>query len=1528
MRLNPPVTRWHLIELTLNGANIFLHLLEFIFAIKTSSPVFLKLGAVFMGLAWAASLSMTYHEYRRGTAHTWPLITWLVSAFVAQSLKLQVLKYNVSHSSPEFIISVLHFICYGILGCASFAYNVAPPDSIRDVFTDLMGNEVSNSTEQDLRTIPLDSMNGDSVGDDGNKKNETSTEIVYGAYPASPYSPEENSGTVGAMFFSWLNPLLDLSSKRPLEAPDLPQLSKVDETSRLTDALEQAWLEQVKSHDPSFFKALVKTFGRQFAIAGLFKMVNDGLIFVGPIILGLLITFIQTPSEPLWHGLMYAAIMGFASVIQSLFIHMYFFRVFRVGQQIRASIAGLVYRKAFTMSFDSRKKYTVGEMVNHQSVDTSRLDGTMPYLHMIWSGPIQIVVSLALLYRIVGVSVFAGLLILILMIPINLQISRVLSVIQKQMMGFKDARNKIVNEVLQGIRVIKYFAWEKSFEEKVEAARKVEIDALQQGAKIKAYTAFIWVASPVIVSLATFGVFTFLGHILTPEIAFPALALINILRFPINALPNVISSVVDSQVSIGRLQAYFLCYDLDVRAVEQDLNEPCAVKIENADFEWVMYRPLLENLNISIPRGALVAIVGEVGSGKSSILATLLGEIPKITGRVIVNGRVAYCPQQAWIQNTTVKNNIVFGAEYNPELYQNVIDVCELRSDLAILQAGDETEIGEKGINLSGGQKQRVSLARSVYQNADIYLLDDPLSAVDAHVGKALFENTIVRHLHGKTRILVTHQLQYMSKVDQIIVISNGKVTEKGTYEQLMNDNGEFAKLIVNHVHDKEENEQHIGSSNSSSSLSGDMEEDHCLLDEVEMKTELQDPSGLTNAVSTTTALDSPRSMSSSEIEETLVELNPELVDEAERTGKTIAEVRMSRDGSKLSPKSTSLEIARNSSQTSQNDSKKKDGGEGKLMTTEERSTGSVDSSVYITYAKAIGGVLMTSSILLFFILDSGSKIASDWWLNIWSAAAELSPPPHSMRYYLALYAVIALSNSVAILIRSFLLIIGAMKAAVTIHQNMLHAVMRSPVSWFDTVPLGRILNRFAKDQYAADESLMRTLSMALSTLFGVISIAIVVGAVTPWILVYVLPLAFLYRYIQQYYLNSSRELQRLNSISRSPVFALFGESLSGLSTIRGYGKVSDFIRLNEEKIDENQKAHFLSTTANRWLGLRLEFVGTCVVFGAALFAVLSRSSLAAGLVGLSITYALQLTSQLNWMVRMSTDVENELVAVERCVQYTKLEPEADLIVEPRPPAAWPQDGSIFFSNLSLRYREGLPLVLRGITCKIKAREKIGVVGRTGAGKSSLMNALFRMTEAASGSIHIDGLNIANIGLEDLRSRLAIIPQDPTLFAGTIRSNLDPFNLYSDSALWSALGNVYLKDQVDSMGKGLESQVTEFGENLSVGSRQLMCLARALLRNPRILVMDEATASIDYKSDEKIQRTIREQFQNATVLTIAHRIATIADSDRVMVLDFGQLIEFDTPERLLQNPNSIFSALSKKSKQSRKEAQDAASSRA
>ena len=717
-RKNPPVTRWHWAEMILNSLAIILLLVEFCWSLVNHQPWFESFGAFLIAVAWGGSLSMTFQEYKRGVKHSWHVISWLVAAFVVQSLKVQAMMNTpISRTEADFVLAVVLFIIYAILGIASFFYNNDPPSLLIEGFQSMnLSEEPQNETEQ----VELEFGNKEEVQE--SQKNVPEIPIVYGAYPESSKSPEENASFFSTLIFDWLTPLLRVGYTRPLQAQDMPNLSRVDSISSLTDDLEQSWLRQTRDGKKSFFRALASSYGTKFLLTGILKLIQDLMLFVGPYLLKLLLEFMEDPSAPFWHGLLYAFLMGLAAVFQSIFLHAYFFRVFRIGQQIRASVSGMVYRKAFRMSFEARKQYTVGEMVNHQSIDSNRLETTMPYLHMIWSGPLQITISLVFLYQIVGVSVFAGLAILLLLIPINVRISRALSVIQKEMMGLKDARNKVVNEALQSIRVIKYFAWEQSFERKILDARQVEVDAIRRSANIRSWTSFLWTASPSIVSLATFMVYTLLGNALTPQIAFPALALINILRFPINAFPTVISSIVDSQVSIARLQTYFLSPDLDESAVEEDLGVPSAVRIIDGEFEWEFGRNTLKKINLDIPVGKLVAIVGQVGCGKSSLLSALLGEIPKISGRVIVNGGIAYCPQQAWIQNTTLRNNVTFGKEYDPAWYDQVIKVCELQSDLDILPAGDQTEIGEKGINLSGGQKQRVSLARSVYQKADLYL--------------------------------------------------------------------------------------------------------------------------------------------------------------------------------------------------------------------------------------------------------------------------------------------------------------------------------------------------------------------------------------------------------------------------------------------------------------------------------------------------------------------------------------------------------------------------------------------------------------------------------------------------------------------------------------------------------------------------------------------------------------------------------------------------------------------------------------
>lgn len=938
---------------------------------------------------------------------------------------------------------------------------------------------------------------------------------------------------------------------------------------------------------------------------------------------------------------------------------------------------------------------------------------------------------------------------------------------------------------------------------------------------------FMWGFIPVLVAMVSFAIYMAMdvNNVLTAEVAFTSLALYNVMRFPLNILPSVITSIVAASVSIERIEKLLVGGELDDFAVEEDIYMDHRVSIKGASFAWKPEKKTLEDITFTAGPSELVAIVGEVGSGKSSLISAILGEIPKISGRVCTKGRVAYVPQQAWMQNATVKANILFGRELEDKRYRQTLKVCELEHDLDVLPAGEKTEIGEKGINLSGGQKQRISLARSVYSDADIYLMDDPLSALDAHVGKDIFDNCICGVLKGKCRILVTHQLQHVRKCDKIILLRDGHIHEMGTYSELMGAKGEFARLIETHTTEVKDEEQ-----------------------------------------------------------------KEEEVKKPKKEGET----------------------------------------EGKITEKEKGQKGSVSSAVYYAYMKELGGPFWVGLILICSVLSTVADMGTNYWLAYWAEAnatkvnvteaqttvftstmnLEEDPAPRSQWFYFQVYALLGLGIAVFQVFQNIFVAYATLKSSKKIHDGMLEHTLRSPMSFFDTTPIGRVLNRLNSDIATVDEELPRVGTMAIRTVLTVGSIIIIIGSVTPIFLLILIPLSFLYRYVQRFYLNSSREIQRLESMSKSPIYSLFAESLTGASTIRAYARQEDLTHLNRTLTQINQEAYNAWFSSNRWLSLRLEFVGSVVVFAASFFTVLQRGNgVNAGQAGLAITYSLQLTSFLNWMVRMSTEVENAFVSVERCVEYTELKMEAPPVADHRPPIDWPNRGHIRMENVSLRYRDGLPLVLRDVSCEIKPAQKVGIVGRTGAGKSSLMLVLFRLVELAQGRVIIDGEDISAIGLDDLRSKLAIIPQEPTLFTGTVRSNLDPFGQYQDQQLWDALDACSLTQQIKAMSKGLDSDIQEGGSNLSVGTRQLVCLGRALLRRSRILVMDEATASVDYETDSLIQETIKREFSNCTVLTIAHRINTIMESDIVMVLEQGQIAEFDSPKNLLQNPNSIFCSL-------------------
>ncbi|XP_049667224.1 ATP-binding cassette sub-family C member 2 isoform X3 [Accipiter gentilis] len=1216
-------------------------------------------------------------------------------------------------------------------------------------------------------------------------------------------------------------------------------------------------------------KTLCKTFWQNLLLSVAFKLVHDGLVFVSPQLLKLLIAFVSDEESFAWQGYLYAILLFLTALIQSLCLQQYFSLCFQLGINVRASLIAAIYKKALTMSSATRKESTVGETVNLMSADAQRFMDTANFVHQLWSSPLQIILSIVFLWRELGPSVLAGIAVIVLLIPINGFLVAKAKTIQVRNMKNKDERMKTMNEILNGIKILKLFAWEPSFEKRVNEVRARELKDLVNFSYLQSISIFLFTCAPFLVSLASFAVYVLVdeNNILDAQKAFTAISLFNVLRFPMAMLPLVLSSLVQTNVSTARLERYLGREDLDTSAIHHNPIAGSAVRFSEATFAWEQDgNAAIRDVTLDIAPGSLVAVVGAVGSGKSSLVSAMLGEMENIKGHVNIQGSLAYVPQQAWIQNATLKDNILFGSELDEARYQQVIKACALLPDLELLPAGDQTEIGEKGINLSGGQKQRVSLARAVYSNADIYVLDDPLSAVDAHVGKYLFEHVLGPKglLQKKTRILVTHSISFLPQVDNIVVLVAGVVSEHGSYSTLLANRGAFAQFL---------------------NLYGSQEED------------------ASEKNTTAVALAGDEEQGDEDIEP-CVEEGPD--DVVTMTLKRDASIRQRELSRSLSKSST------NSWKKAQEEPPKKLKGQ-QLIEKEAVETGKVKFSMYLRYLHAVG-LWYSFWVAMGYVGQYVAFVGTNLWLSAWTDDAQhylnQTYPTEQRDLRIGVFGVLGVSQALFLLFATILSARGAMRASRVMHQQLLSNILRVPMSFFDTTPTGRIVNRFAKDIFTIDETIPMSFRSWLSCFMAIISTLLMISLATPFFALVIIPLSIFYYFVLRFYVSTSRQLRRLDSVTRSPIYSHFGETVSGLSVIRAFGHQERFLQQNESTMDINQKSVYAWIVSNRWLAIRLEFVGSLVVFFSALLAVISKGTLEGGIVGLSVSSALNVTQTLNWLVRTSSELETNIVAVERVHEYTKVKNEAPWVTEKRPPHGWPSKGEIQFVDYKVRYRPELELVLQGITCNIGSTEKVGVVGRTGAGKSSLTNCLFRVLEAAGGMIIIDEVDIATIGLHDLRQNLTIIPQDPVLFSGTLRMNLDPFDQYTDEEVWKALELAHLKTYVQDLPEGLLHLVSEAGENLSVGQRQLVCLARALLRKAKILILDEATAAVDLETDHLIQTTIRSEFADCTVLTIAHRLHTIMDSNRVMVLQAGRIVEYDSPEELLKK-HGVFSALAK-----------------
>ncbi|KAJ2726275.1 hypothetical protein GGI07_000752, partial [Coemansia sp. Benny D115] len=1331
-------------------------------------------------------------------------------------------------------------------------------------------------------------------------------------------SPEERANIFSQLTFSWMTPLLEKGFRKPLQMEDTWELGTEYRPDIVTKHFQRNWRDELRSNSPSLFRATMRTYGVAWALGGLYKLIKDLVSFLNPILLSRLIGFVSAygteHAEPIEYGYFYALSMFVVASVQTLAFQQHWVQNQRVKCLMKISYTTAIYRKTIVLSNDARQKHNIGGTVTHMSVDSQRVaEFAGNHSHHLWSSPLQIVLALYLLYQTLGWSMFAGVLVMLISIPTSARLSRAMRALNKLLMGYRDRRMKIMDEVLSGIKIIKLYAWETSFIRRINDVRvSLELFTIRRYGVVQAAFSFVVTLIPFVVSFSTFGLYTLADNTshgpLTPQLVFVALTLFNMLRSPLSQGSMVIPEFLEAMVSLRRIFDFLISGEIDFTAVAHETydrdapdtsNSDVLLSVKNGTFKWLSAddQPTIRDINIECKRNELVAVIGKVGSGKSSLVSAILGDMVKSSGSVAVSGNVAYVPQQPWIMNVTLRDNILFGHRFEQEFYDRVVDACALRPDLEMLPGGDMTEIGEKGINLSGGQKARVSLARAVYSRADVYLLDDPLAAVDAHVGKHIFLHVLGPQgmLKSRARILVTNAVQYLANTSYIVMLRDGAIVDQGSFTKVIASRGEIFDFVHRFIDSESSSQTDSGASGTASDA--EYYEDEVTQNEQDGTIE---PLGV--------------GISRKSTRQTLGRASVGTVHGAlARRGKA----RSSDSGS------GSNSTADNASEAAASAAAAAAAGNaGRTMTTEISRQGKVEWEIYRIYAHACG-LRNAAMFVIALLFASLSNVLANMWLKHWASSNTetdssvlyyTSVARHTVFYYLLIYGGLGLLGASMSSLQSLLLWTRcSIQASTKIHENMLYGVLRSPMSFFDVTPLGRILNRFSSDLQRCDEALPRSVSIMVNTMVNVISAVIVIGFSTPLMFVIMFPLAFVYRYLQQRFLFSSRELRRLDSTTRSPIFAHFQESIGGVSTIRAYGQQSRFVVENEHRLDKNIRVYYTYISLNRWLTLRLETLGNTVMLGTTLLAIISLHYFGygdAGLVGLSVAYALDFTNSLGWSVRSYTEIESAMIQLERVVEYARLPAEApEIVTDNRPAKQWPEQGMVEFKGYSTRYREGLDLVLKDLSLRVLPRQKIGIVGRTGAGKSSLALALFRIIEAAGGQILIDGEDISQYGLYDVRSKLSIIPQDPVLFAGSVRENLDPFASYSDEQIWLALEHAHLADVIRDRAEGLDFVVTQGGENFSVGQRQLICLARALLKRAKVLVLDEATAAIDNSTDAIIQASIRKEFKDCTVLTIAHRLNTIIDSDMILVIDGGKLAEYDTPEHLLANENSLFAKL-------------------
>ncbi|KAF9090660.1 hypothetical protein BGX29_011350 [Mortierella sp. GBA35] len=1333
--------------------------------------------------------------------------------------------------------------------------------------------------------------NKEALSDDG-------IEDIDRIFKKGPISPENYAWLPSRISLWWLNGFFSRGYKKRVEEDDLYEMLDKDKAGYLGGLLGDSWVAEkkrtsLKGKEPSLLRAVVVTFWRRYysciigmELGGLFtrhRVANHCFLLSLQIINFVNASHTDFPP-PAWHGYGLAVGMVALALMTNIFYQRWNLGSVKMGIYLRAALINMVYRKATTLSARSHLIYPDGSIVNLMSTDASRIDVAMLSMMLVVSVPIYTIIVIGLLIHLMGPSALLGAALLILANPIQAWAMSRLGPVRKRASQFTDSRIRLTSEILQGIKVIKFFSWESRFLQKLSDIRQSELANVARLLYIRGAIAATSASLPVLASALTFIVYGAIGNELKSEIIFPALAYFTVLRTPLMVLPSAYTVTVDAYIALKRIETFLLAEDTSP-IPPPDASHEYALSMEKASFVWDQLPanldgstdtlvPLRSNLsdasgeeaktttesvngedsetpayldkiNLRIPRGALVAVVGPVGSGKSSLLQAMIGNMTLTDGRIVRGTNISYASQTAWIQNATIRDNILFDTPFDEERYHRVVKACSLEADLKLFPFGDLTEIGERGVNLSGGQKARLSLARSVYFNAGTVIMDDPLSAVDAHVGKRLWEDCVLTELKGRTRIIATHQLHVLPDVDYVICLKNGRIAEEGPYKDLIAQEGEFCALMAQYGGVQTEEDEEVNFDD----IQPDMAETH---DGTEFA-----PQG---------------EVTSTGAQKGKAEIYEKEADAAER--KSLAE--------------------------------NKEEGAQKLMSEEERESGAVKGNVYGGYLKASGMHLWAITFGL-FALQQLANVMGTQWVSWWSEDRF----GYTRTLYIGAYLGFALSQLVLVFSAAMMMSYTIVKTANVMHDAAFKRVLYSPLAFFDTTPLGRIINRFSRDVDTLDNVLWSTMYEFTITIVTLMGTFILIIVVFPWLTLAIVPIVVIYYGLSVYYRTTSREVKRLDSNMRSYLYAYFSESLTGLGTLKAYNVVPKAILKNEYRIDLNNRPYYMYQLGARWLSLRVNVLGALTTFSVVILITATRFQINPASAGLILSYLSRISGDLNWGVQRLSTLENNMNSAERLVHYVDNLVQERSVERPenKPPADWPSEGAISFKNVSMRYRPELPRVLRDISFDVQAGHKVGVVGRTGAGKSSLIQALFLLSELDAGQILMDGIDTTTLGTGDLRPKIAIIPQDPVLFQGTFRYNLDPLAQHTEQDLWQALETSDLKSYVQSQEGGLDAMVSAQGENLSVGQRQLVCLSRALLAKSKIVVLDEATASVDMATDALIQKAIRVDFAHSTVVTVAHRINTIIDYDRILVMHQGQVAEYDTPRNLLSNLDSVFSSM-------------------